>query len=102
MDPAVSPDGESITFTRHGSSQSEADIYKLELTSELQPAGEPQRVVSGTAVVLAAGDRPRAISADPPRPSRSGEASATPIAARGARHHPFTLPRSPDLEQNNT
>lgn len=44
-DPAVSPDGRMIAFTR-GASDASSEIYTLRLSEDLRPAGEPRRVTS--------------------------------------------------------
>lgn len=44
-DPAVSPDGRHLAFTRYIGNQRETEIYLLELTPNLRPAGEPRPLV---------------------------------------------------------
>jgi Tol biopolymer transport system component/DNA-binding winged helix-turn-helix (wHTH) protein len=41
--PAVSPDGKAIVFSR-GISEQGSDLYLLELSEDLRPVGEPQRI----------------------------------------------------------
>jgi len=46
LDPAVSPDGRRIIFTRYGTNTLQSDIYMLQLTPELRASREARRLVS--------------------------------------------------------
>jgi Tol biopolymer transport system component len=43
-DPAVSPDGRAVVFSRATTSAGASDLYLLELSEDLHAVGEPQRI----------------------------------------------------------